>query len=104
MRDWDASQIAAAAGAELAVAPGAGAARDAGGPDRVVIDSAPVGIITDTRIAARLADRVLYVARWGRTPGSVARDGLARLREAGIEPAGVVLTQAETRGPKPKAG
>jgi capsular exopolysaccharide synthesis family protein len=66
--------------------------------DRVVIDSAPVGIITDTRIVARLADRLLYVARWARTPGSVARDGLQRLRDAGIEPAGAVLTQAETSG------
>ena len=62
--------------------------------DRVVIDSAPVGIITDTRIVARLADRVLYVARWGQTPVNAVRDGLRQLREAGIEPAGVVLTQA----------
>ena len=66
--------------------------------DHVVIDSAPVGLITDTRIVARLADRVLYVARWGQTPGSAVRDGLRQLREAGIEPAGVVLTQAPVEG------
>ena len=49
--------------------------------DRIVINSAPVGIITDTRIVARLADRVLYVARWGQTPVNAVRDGLRQLRE-----------------------
>jgi capsular exopolysaccharide synthesis family protein len=66
--------------------------------DRVVIDTAPVGLITDAGVAARLlADKVLFVVRWGRTPGSVAREALRALRAAGVEPAGAVLTQADPR-------
>ena len=41
---------------------------------------------------------MLYVARWSQTPGSAVRDGLRQLREAGIEPAGIVLTQAPAKG------
>lgn len=62
--------------------------------DLVVIDTAPVGVITDAGIAARLADEVVFVVRWGRTPGSAAREALRVLRGVGVEPAGVVLTQA----------
>jgi Mrp family chromosome partitioning ATPase len=68
------------------------------GYDHVVIDTAPVGLITDAGVAARLlADKVLFVVRWGGTPGSVAREALRSLRAAGVEPAGVVLTQADPR-------
>jgi polysaccharide biosynthesis transport protein len=63
--------------------------------DAIVIDSAPVGIITDTRLAARLADRVLFVVQWGQTPVRAAQEGIKALCAAGIEPAGVVLTQAK---------
>jgi polysaccharide biosynthesis transport protein len=66
--------------------------------DRVVIDCAPVGVITDARVAARLADAVLFVARWGRTDPRTARDALRALRDVGVEPAGAVLTQAGGAG------
>lgn len=62
--------------------------------DWIVIDSAPVGLITDTRLAARLADRVVFVVEWGRTPARAVAGGLQALRSAGVEPAGIVLTQA----------
>lgn len=65
--------------------------------DHVVIDTAPVGLITDAGVAARLADQVVFVVRWGRTPGSVACEALRALRAAGVEPAGAVLTQADPR-------
>jgi capsular exopolysaccharide synthesis family protein len=64
------------------------------GYDLVVIDCAPVGIITDARIAAVLADKVVFVVQWRSTLASAARDGAQTLRDAGVEPAGVVLTQA----------
>ncbi|HEV2727314.1 MAG TPA: hypothetical protein VGV34_03415, partial [Solirubrobacterales bacterium] len=60
----------------------------------VVIDCAPVGIITDARIAAALADKVVFVVQWRSTLASAARDGAQTLRDARVEPAGVVLTQA----------
>lgn len=87
---------AAAAEEPTELVEGGGMARllDAGraGYDLVVLDTAPVGIITDTRIVARLADEVLFVVRWGMTGRAAASEGLRALRAAGAEPAGVVLT------------
>ena len=65
--------------------------------DLVVIDSAPVASVNDTRLAAQLADKVVFVVHWGKTIESAACDSLRSLREAGIEPAGVVLTQIDLR-------
>jgi polysaccharide biosynthesis transport protein len=62
--------------------------------DLVVIDCAPVGIITDARIAAGLADKTVFVVQWRATEASAALDGARALRDAGVEPAGVVLTRA----------
>lgn len=65
--------------------------------DLVVLDSAPVASVNDTKVAARLADRVVFVVHWGKTIESAARDSLQSLRDAGIEPAGAVLTQIDLR-------
>lgn len=65
--------------------------------DLVILDSAPVASVNDTKVAATLADRVVFVVHWGKTIESAARDSLQSLREAGIEPAGAVLTQIDLR-------
>ena len=65
--------------------------------DLIVLDTAPVASVNDTKVAASLADRVVFVVRWGRTIESAARDSVRALREAGIEPAGVVLSQIDLR-------
>ena len=65
--------------------------------DLVVLDSAPVASVNDTKVAANLADRVVFVVRWGKTIECAARDSLRSLREAGIEPAGAVLAQIDLR-------
>jgi polysaccharide biosynthesis transport protein len=65
--------------------------------DLVVLDSAPVASVNDTKVAAVLADRVVFIVRWGKTIESAARDSLRSLREAGIEPAGAVLAQIDLR-------
>ena len=65
--------------------------------DLVVLDSAPVASVNDTKVAANLADRVVFIVRWGKTIESAARDSLRSLREAGIEPAGAVLAQIDLR-------
>jgi exopolysaccharide transport family protein len=65
--------------------------------DLIVLDSAPVASVNDTRIAALLADKVVFVVHWGKTIESAARDSLQSLRDGGIEPAGVVLTQIDLR-------
>ena len=65
--------------------------------DLVVLDLAPVASVNDTKVAAVLADRVVFIVRWGKTIQSAARDSLRSLREAGIEPAGAVLAQIDLR-------
>lgn len=59
--------------------------------DLVVIDTAPLLAVSDGRVAARLADRVLYVVRWRRTPVSAVRRALQALHDARAEVAGLVL-------------
>jgi len=63
--------------------------------DLVVLDSAPLASVTDGRLAALLADRVLFVLRWGETEEAAARDSVQMLREIGIEPAGVVFSMVD---------
>ena len=65
--------------------------------DYVIIDSPPVASVADTKVAAQLVDKVAFVVQWGKTVESAARDSLQSLREAGIEPAGAVLTQIDLR-------
>ena len=59
--------------------------------DVVILDTAPVMPISDTRVLASIADAVLVVARWGKTPASMVRNAVERLRTHGGKIAGVVL-------------
>ncbi|MEZ5823280.1 MAG: hypothetical protein R3C97_00570 [Geminicoccaceae bacterium] len=65
--------------------------------DYIVLDSAPVASVTDTRVAALLADRTIFVVRWGETVASAAEDSVQALRDVGIEPAGAVITQVDIK-------
>lgn len=65
--------------------------------DAIFIDTAPVASVTDTKVAAALADKMVFVVHWGKTIESAARDSLQGLRATGFEPAGVVLTQIDLR-------
>lgn len=65
--------------------------------DFVVIDSAPLLGVTDSKIIARLADKVLFVTQWEKTPADTARNGLANLREVNASIAGSVLTQVDVK-------
>ncbi len=60
---------------------------------RIVIDSPPVLAVADSRILARLAHRVIYLIRWNATPRDAVRNGLKLLRQAGVVPYGIVLSQ-----------
>src|SRR5262249_55610218 len=64
--------------------------------DVVILDTAPVMPISDTRVLSSIADAVVLVARWGRTPASVVRGASERLRAHGAKIAGVVLEGVET--------
>ncbi len=65
--------------------------------DYIVLDSAPLASVTDTRVAALLADKVLFCLRWGQTMIGAAEDSVHALSEVGIEPAGAVLTMVDMK-------
>ena len=65
--------------------------------DYIVLDSAPLASVTDTRVAALLADKVLFCLRWGQTMIGAAEDSIQALAEVGIEPAGAVLTMVDMK-------
>jgi capsular exopolysaccharide synthesis family protein len=65
--------------------------------DFVIVDSAPLISVTDSRLAALLADRTLFAIKWGATVESAAQDAVQTLREIGADLAGAVLTQIDLR-------
>ncbi len=65
--------------------------------DYVIIDSAPLVSVTDSRLAALLADKTVFVIKWGDTVESAAQDGVQTLRDIGIDVAGAVLTQIDLK-------
>ena len=63
----------------------------------VLLDTAPVLMVAETTMLAGKADAVLFLARWGRTPGDAAASAVKRLEAAGAYVAGGILTQADLR-------
>ncbi len=65
--------------------------------DLVVIDSPPVGAVSDSFILGGLADRTVFVARWWSTPRNMIAHSLHQLAEAGADIAGVVLSRVDVK-------
>ena len=65
--------------------------------DLVVIDSAPVLALPDTRVLSMLADKTVFVVRWASTSRRVAAAALQQLDEAGGFVAGAVLTAVDMK-------
>jgi succinoglycan biosynthesis transport protein ExoP len=65
--------------------------------DLVIVDSAPILPVTDTKILTRLVDAVLFVVRWERTPRDAAVDAMKTLRDIRAPIAGVALTRADAK-------
>lgn len=65
--------------------------------DRIVIDSPPVLAVSDARVLARLADRVIYLVKWNSTPRDAVHNGIKLLRGAGVLVSGLVLSQVNQR-------
>jgi exopolysaccharide transport family protein len=63
----------------------------------IVIDSAPIMPVNDTKILARLADAVVFVVRWETTPRNASMDAVKLLREQRAPLAGAVLSRADVR-------
>jgi len=65
--------------------------------DLVIVDSSPVLPVHDTKILCRVADAVLFVVRWVKTPRESVANALRTLADVKAPMAGIVLTRAHMR-------
>jgi capsular exopolysaccharide synthesis family protein len=63
--------------------------------DLVVLDTAPILAVNDTRQAATAVDVVVYAVAWANTPRDAAIQGLAALRDCNAPVLGAVLTMMD---------
>ena len=63
--------------------------------DIVVIDSAPLQLVSDSLVLSQHASSLIYVVKADATPYQVAQNGLKRLRRANAPLLGVVLNQLD---------
>lgn len=64
--------------------------------DMVVVDSAPILPVNDTKILARMVDAVVFVVRWEKTPRDAAINAMRSLTDVQAPLAGIVLARADT--------
>ncbi|WP_443749076.1 GumC family protein [Asticcacaulis solisilvae] len=65
--------------------------------DLVILDTAPVLAVSDTRILARKADIVAMLVRWRKTQRKAVGTSIGLLEDTGARIGGVVLTQVDVR-------
>jgi len=65
--------------------------------DLVVIDSAPLLPVNDTKVLAHLADAVVFVVRWEKTPREAVISAARALADLAAPVAGVVLARADDK-------
>jgi succinoglycan biosynthesis transport protein ExoP len=63
--------------------------------DVVLIDSAPVLAVADTRCLQPLVEQTVFVVRWRSTHRATAQEAVRRLHQAGLATAGVVLNMVD---------
>ncbi|WP_380058924.1 polysaccharide biosynthesis tyrosine autokinase (plasmid) [Falsihalocynthiibacter sp. SS001] len=68
--------------------------------DTIVFDTAPVLLVSDARIIARVADAVLFVVQWDRTSRQQVRDGINKFESLGNKVTGLVLSKVDVSGMK----
>ena len=64
--------------------------------DLVVLDTAPVLPVSDSRVLSRLVDETVFVVRWSVTPKDAALSALRELRNFNASIAGAVLSIVDT--------
>ncbi len=64
--------------------------------DLVIIDSAPMLPVNDTKILSRLSDAVLFVVRWEKTPRDAVMGALRSLSDVHAPVAGIALARADS--------
>jgi len=63
--------------------------------DIVIIDSAPLQLVSDAQVLSQFASSVIYVVKADSTPYQVAQNGLKKLRRVNAPVLGVVLNQLD---------
>lgn len=63
--------------------------------DVVILDSAPLLAVSETRILVRIADKTVFLVRWADTRRDTAMRGLQHVAEAGSNVVGVMLTMVD---------
>src|SRR5260221_3116656 len=63
--------------------------------DVVLIDSAPLQMVSDAQVLSQFASSVIYVVKADSTPYQVAQNGLKKLRRVNARVLGVVLNQLD---------
>lgn len=63
--------------------------------DMVILDTAPVLAVAETRVLASQADAVMFLTRWRKTPAKAAEAALRSLEQSDATVAGAVLTQVD---------
>ncbi len=63
--------------------------------DIVIVDSAPLQLVSDAQILSQFASSVIYVVKADSTPYQVAQNGLKKLRRVNAPVLGVVLNQLD---------
>jgi len=64
--------------------------------DLVIVDSAPLIPVHDTKVLAQLADSIVFVVRWEKTPREAVKTGIRALKDVSGPLAGFVLSRADT--------
>ena len=64
--------------------------------DLVILDTPPLMAVADSRIAAQVADYIIFLIRWQRTPRELAINALRLLQDLHKE-IGIVLSQVDVR-------
>jgi capsular exopolysaccharide synthesis family protein len=65
--------------------------------DLVIIDTAPLHVVSDSRIFSKYADGTFLVVRWGKTRREAVNYSLNMISEAGGRLFGVVLSMVDTK-------
>ena len=65
--------------------------------DLVILDSPPVGAVSDGLTLAGIVDKSIYVVRWEQTARNVVLAGMRQMFEAGADIAGVVLSRVDVK-------
>jgi polysaccharide biosynthesis transport protein len=65
--------------------------------DLVILDSPPVGAVSDGLTLSGIVDKSLYVVRWEQTPRNVVLAGMRQMFEAGADIAGIVLSRVDVK-------